>query len=69
MCFAIPGKVVEIDFEGNCLVDYSGEKRDVKLLMEGIEVGDYVIVQNKIVVSKIDKEKALKFLELQNVGG
>mgnify|MGYP000252812182 CR=1 FL=1 len=48
MCLAIPGKIIEVDEEGNCVVDYVAERRGAKILMDGFGVGDYVIVSNKI---------------------
>ena len=62
MCLAIPGKIIEIDSEGNCTVDYVAEKRVAKLFSEGIGVGDYVIVSNKIVVMKVPEEEATDYL-------
>ena len=37
MCFAIPGKIIEINKDnGDCVVDYEGETREAKILMENI---------------------------------
>jgi hydrogenase maturation factor len=62
MCLAIPGKVVEIDKEGNCVVDYVVEKRTAKIFTDDVGVGDYVIVSNKVVVMKIPEEQAVDYL-------
>lgn len=64
MCFAIPGKVVEI--RGNeIMVDYSGQIRKAKSFFD-VNLDDYVIVNNKIIIEIIPKEDAIKFFELIN---
>jgi len=63
MCFAIPGEVIEIE-KGRIIVDYGNEKRNADFSLVEIEIGDWVIVNNKMVVMKVDKEKAEKFLEV-----
>jgi len=44
MCLAIPGKIIEVDEEGNCIVDYEAEKREARILCEGFGVGDLLTV-------------------------
>ncbi len=63
MCLSIPGKVIEIK-NNQFMINYGDEKRVVEQSVVDVEVGDYVIVNNKIIISKIDKEKAEQFLEL-----
>jgi hydrogenase assembly chaperone HypC/HupF len=66
MCLTIPGKIVEIG-ENHFVVDYVSEKRVVEInLIDGLKVGDFVIVSNKIIVAKVGREKASKFLEMIN---
>ncbi|MBD3252803.1 HypC/HybG/HupF family hydrogenase formation chaperone [Candidatus Pacearchaeota archaeon] len=62
MCFAIPGKVVEINNE-DVTVDYQIEKRKVKNFLQ-LKIGDYVIVQGGFVIKKIPEKEALEALEL-----
>ena len=62
MCLSVPGKIIEIKENGDCVIDYETEKRNAKILSEGFEKGDYVIVSNKIVVMKIPKEQAEDYL-------
>ena len=62
MCLAIPGKIIEVDEEGNCVVDYVAEKRDAKIFTDGIGIGDYVIVSNKVVVMKLPEDEAVEWL-------
>ena len=60
MCLAIPGKVIEIDKDNQkCTIDYGSEKRSATILLNDVNVGDYVIVSQKIVIKKLD-EKILK---------
>jgi hydrogenase expression/formation protein HypC len=65
MCLAFPGKIIEIN-DGMAKVDYGREVREAGILSDEFKIGDYVIVQNKVVVEKIEKEKAESFLELIN---
>ena len=63
MCYAIPGKVVEIGKRG-LVVDYFGEQRSViNEFNEPVTVGDYVYAQSGIVVKKISEKEALLILE------
>ena len=63
MCYAIPGKVVEIGKRG-LVVDYFGEQRSViNEFNEPVSVGDYVYAQSGIVVKKISEKEALLILE------
>ncbi len=58
MCFAIPGKVTEVNGD-KVTVDYSGEKRIARKLFP-VEAGEWVYVSGKIVVEKVPEEDALK---------
>lgn len=62
MCLSIPGKIIEIKENGDCVVDYEAEKRTAKILTDDINLGDYVLVSNKIVVMKVPKEQAVDYL-------
>ena len=63
MCFAIPGKVVEIK-DDLVFVDYDSEKRVVNVKLVDVSVGDWVIVKNKIVLRKVPKEEVNKIFEV-----
>jgi len=73
MCYAIPGKLVEIN-DSIGVVDYFGEKRNV-LIDSDVNVGDYVYAQGGVLISKISEEEAReiliywkdKFFELKEV--
>ena len=62
MCLSIPGRVVEIKKNEKVVVDYGGEKREVNNINRDINLGDYVLVSQKIVIKKIDKKVALETL-------
>ncbi|MFH1592087.1 MAG: HypC/HybG/HupF family hydrogenase formation chaperone [Candidatus Woesearchaeota archaeon] len=63
MCLAIPGKIVEINGD-MAIVDYGSEKREAKIVEEGYGLGDFVIVQGKIVIEKVPEEEVKQWLEL-----
>lgn len=62
MCLSIPGKVLSIGKK--IIVDYSGEKREAEMSLVEIKEGDYVIISNKMIVSKVPKKEAEEFLKL-----
>jgi len=67
MCLAIPGKIVKI--EGDiATLDYGSETRQAKIVEEDYKVGDYVIVQAKVVVEKVTEKQMEGWLELLNAG-
>ena len=59
MCLAIPGKVIRLE-KDMAIVDYSGEQREA--IFQGITLkkGDYVLVQQGIVIQKVSEEEALE---------
>ena len=68
MCFAFPGKIVKIS-GAQATIDYGTEKRKAHLVEgEKFGVGDYVIVQGKMVLEKVNKEDAEKWLEMVTGG-
>ena len=66
MCYAIPGRVVEI-LGNEAVVDYSGQIIIARVLFP-VEVGEYVYVSGKIIVEKIPKEDALKSIGIISDG-
>lgn len=65
MCLAIPAQVVELRDGDNALVDLAGVKKEISLaLVEGVVVGDYVIVHVGYALNKLDPEEAAKTLKL-----
>jgi hydrogenase expression/formation protein HypC len=72
MCLAIPGQIVEITDEENQLakVEIGGVRRGVNIgMLDGIQVGDWVLVHVGFAMSKIDEKKAAETLQiLQDLG-
>ena len=65
MCLAIPAQIVELRDGDNALVDLAGVKKEISLaLVEGVSVGDYVIVHVGYALNKLDPEEAAKTLKL-----
>jgi len=65
MCLAIPAQIVELRDGDNALVDLAGVKKEISLaLVEGVVVGDYVIVHVGYALNKLDPEEAAKTLKL-----
>jgi len=64
MCLAIPMKVLEIEGP-TARVEEGGVSRQVRVdLVEGVKVGDYVIVHAGIAIERLDEEEARKTLRL-----
>ncbi|RLG00078.1 MAG: HypC/HybG/HupF family hydrogenase formation chaperone [Thaumarchaeota archaeon] len=64
MCYAIPGKVVEINGELG-IVDFgNGVKREVVLAMVNAKLGDYVLVHAGYAIKILDEEEAKRTLKL-----
>ena len=69
MCLAIPAQVVELRPDDNALVDLAGVKKEISLaLLDGVAVGDYVIVHAGFALRRLDREDALETLKLFQEG-
>lgn len=65
MCLAIPAQVVELRDDNNAVVDLAGVRKEISLaLVDGVVVGDYVIVHVGYALNKLDAEEAEKTLKL-----
>ncbi|GIK24051.1 MAG: hydrogenase assembly protein HupF [Betaproteobacteria bacterium] len=65
MCLAIPVKVVELHEGDQATVDVGGVRKEISLaLVDGIAVGDYVILHVGYAIQKLDPEEAEKTLAL-----
>lgn len=62
MCLMIPGKIIKIT-KGKAIVDYGKEKREAGIVEKGYKVGDYVIVQGRVVVQKVPQKEAIAALK------
>lgn len=66
MCLSMPGKVIEIGKE--IILEYPEEVRKVEVSLVDLEIGDFCIVAGGVIVSKVNEEKALGFLEVLDGG-
>ncbi len=71
MCLALPVRVVEVGAGDDvasgqtAVVDLGGVKKEISLaLLDGVEVGDYVILHVGYALTKLDPEEAEKTLAL-----
>ena len=68
MCLALPVKVVEIGSGAAsdwAVVDLGGVRKEISLaLLDGVQVGDYVILHVGYALSRLDPEEAEKTLAL-----
>ena len=65
MCLAIPVRVVELLDGDMALVDVGGVRKDISLaLVDGIAVGDYVILHVGFAIQRLDPQEAEKTLAL-----
>jgi|WetSurMetagenome_2_1015567.scaffolds.fasta_scaffold283067_1 hydrogenase maturation factor len=61
MCLAIPKRVIKIQ-NNKITVEIAGKKTTLKSLVN-VKIGDYVISKDNIIIEKISKAQAEKFLE------
>jgi hydrogenase expression/formation protein HypC len=65
MCLAIPVRVVELTAGDNAIVDLDGVRKEISLaLVDGVAVGDYVILHVGYALTRLDPEEAQRTLEL-----
>jgi hydrogenase expression/formation protein HypC len=70
MCLAIPARVVEIAAEDQAVVDLGGVRKEISLaLVEGVKLGDYVIVHVGYALTRLDPDEAEKTLALMAEAG
>ncbi|MCC7571792.1 MAG: HypC/HybG/HupF family hydrogenase formation chaperone [Candidatus Methanofastidiosum sp.] len=63
MCLAVPGKVIEIKNTVG-IVDFNGVKREVRLDLVDVKIGDYVIVHTGFAIEKMNEKDALESLDI-----
>jgi len=65
MCLAIPVRVVAKSNENVALIDLGGVQKEISLeLVDGIEVGDYVILHVGYALTRLDPDEAERTLAL-----
>ncbi|MEO0130292.1 MAG: HypC/HybG/HupF family hydrogenase formation chaperone [candidate division WOR-3 bacterium] len=63
MCYAIPGKVIEIN-NNICKIEYFGIVKKVRNDFYDLKIGDYVYAQGGFVIQKIPEEEARETLKV-----
>jgi len=65
MCLAIPARVVALPEPETALIDVAGVRKRISLaLVDGVAVGDYVIVHVGYALTRLDPEEAQRTLEM-----
>jgi len=63
MCLAVPSKIIEIN-DSMAKVDVDGVVRDTSImLIDDVQIGDYVIVHAGFAINKLDEKAALQTIE------
>lgn len=63
MCLTIPRKILSTKNQ-IALVDFEGQNKKVNSPLIKIKKGDYVIVQNNMIIQKMSPKQAQKILKL-----
>jgi hydrogenase expression/formation protein HypC len=64
MCLGVPMRVKSIDGE-TAVCEIDGVRREASLMMvEGVQVGDFVLIHAGFAIEKLDEEDAQQTLEL-----
>ncbi len=64
MCLAVPAKVLEID-GASALVDVAGARRRANVeMVEGLGVGDYVLLHAGFGIQKVDEQEARETIRI-----
>jgi len=71
MCLAIPAKIVSIDPDGqSARVSLGGVTKEISLaLVEGVAVGDFVLVHVGYALNRLSEEEAARTLALISEAG
>ena len=65
MCLAIPARVIALPEPDTALVEVDGVRKRISLaLVDGVAVGDYVIVHVGYALTRLDPEEAARTLEM-----
>jgi len=65
MCLAIPVRVVELLGEAAAVVDLDGIRKEISVaLLDGVSVGDYVIMHVGYALARLDPDEAERTLAL-----
>ena len=59
MCLAIPARVIEIFGDERARIELGGVTKEISLsLVDGVQVGDYVIVHVGFAIARLDPDEA-----------
>lgn len=65
MCLAMPAKITEMLDDDMAMVEVGGVAKEISLgLVEGVDVGDFVIIHVGYAISRLDAAEAEKTLKL-----
>ena len=65
MCLAIPVRVTELLADQQAMVDLGGVRKEISLaLLDGVQVGDYVILHVGYALTRLDIDEAERTLAL-----
>jgi len=65
MCLAIPARVVELLEDDRAVVELGGVRKTISLaLVDGIALGDYVVLHVGYALARLDAEEAVRTLAL-----
>jgi hydrogenase expression/formation protein HypC len=68
MCYAIPAKVLET-IGDTAVVDYGGIRKEVNIsLVDGISIGDYLLVHAGFAIEILERDAAKKALQAISSG-
>ena len=70
MCLALPARVVTLHDDGTATVSLGGLRKSVSLaLVDGVAVGDYVVVHTGFALSRLDADEAERTLAVLREAG
>jgi len=70
MCLALPVRVVELKDGDKAIVDLGGIRKEISLaLVDGVAVGDYVILHVGYALAKLDPAEAERTLAMFRAAG
>jgi hydrogenase expression/formation protein HypC len=70
MCLALPVRVVELRDGDNAIIDLAGIRKEISLaLVDGVAVGDYVILHAGYALTRLDPAEAERTLALFRAAG
>ena len=71
MCLALPAEVISLSNENdNAVVSLEGVKKQISLaLVEGVEIGDFVLVHVGYALHKVSPQEAQRTLSLMAEAG